>query len=72
MSKVYHVLNDYSLQELTSEELQQFERRQAGLGYHEGKVNGCLAICYRNYRGELVYVRVESWEDLNGYQLKGY
>ena len=71
MSKVYHVLNDYSLEELTTKEAEQFNDQAPGLREHPGKVKGAPATCYRNVHGELVYIRVESWEDLNGYKLQG-
>lgn len=69
MSKIYHVLNDYSLEELTTLELEKFELEQRGLRTHEGKIKGNEATCYRNFNRELVYVKVETWEDLNGYEL---
>lgn len=69
MSKLYHVLNDYSLESLTSAEESDFPRVADSLRTHAGKIKGAPATCYRNSHGELVYVRVESWEDLNGYEL---
>lgn len=69
MSKVYNVLNDYSLEEPTTEEMDRFNRQQGHLREHPGKVKGHPATCYRNFYGELVYVRVESWDDLSGHEL---
>ena len=70
MRKAYHVLNDYSLEELTAQEQERFTESASGLSARKGWVNGCRAVYYRNDHGELVYVDVESGKDLNGYELR--
>lgn len=70
MSKIYHVLNNYSLEGLTTREEAEFPHKADRLRTHQGSVKGSPATCYRNANGELIYIRVESWEDLNGYELQ--
>ena len=69
MKKVYHVLNDRTLEELTPEEYANWEKTQQGLKAREGKVNYGKATMYRNRYNELVYVSPDHFEDLEGYQL---
>ena len=69
MSKLYHVLNDYSLEQLTEKESALFSERAPRLAARTGKANGLPATFYRNFHGELVYLRVESDNNLDGYVL---
>tara|TARA_R100000152_G_C6782307_1_gene219802 strand:+ start:34497 stop:34706 length:210 start_codon:yes stop_codon:yes gene_type:complete len=69
MKKVYHVLNDYSLEELNQEEYANWEKTKQGLKERIGKVNYGKAKMYRNRYNELVYVSPDHFEDLEGYQL---
>ena len=69
MSITYHVCNDYSLESMTTQETEDFPKVADHLRTHPGKINGCAATCYRNFHGELVYITVESWDNLDGYML---
>lgn len=70
MSKTYHVLNDYSLEELTPEEAAQFSQTVSRLSSRKATVNGFPATYHYNAHRELIYTEVESDTDLNDYELK--
>ena len=68
--KAYHVLNDYSLEALTPEEAVGFDDYVGSLTAHAGVTKGRPATYYRDFHGELVYVRVDSQDDLTGHTLQ--
>lgn len=72
MTITYNVLNDYSLETMTAAEFDQFEKEKPGLKRLPGQTKGKASVGYKNRHGELVYVEVESAEDLDGYEIHSY
>lgn len=69
MRTIYHVCNDYSLEQLRTIEAEQFGGIESRLRQHTGKVKGAPATFYQNQHGELIYVSVVSDENLEGCEL---